>query len=179
MYSLSLPGHQKKIMLAIDRLKRLHDSGHRLSGLEPPKNLTEGLEPASSYPTPHWLTDRGGGTLATPPTIPSHGPPPRDNSYISAPKRSTSGENISDPRQSHHGSTQDDSIVGEAGQYYQEEHQQGRLYFAKQDHRPDLVCIQVNRSTTGRSMDSLDTDHTSPPHPALQYQSFHGGTLNR
>ena len=188
-----LTGHQKKIMLAIDRLKRLHGSGRRLSGMEPAKPPSEALEPASSYPTPHWLTDSGGGTLVTPPVIPSHGPPPRNiTHYTNGPKRSTSGDNIAGVEQemsrNFHSTTQDDSVIegqtrvlkpgGDTG--YNPAHQpQNTPYFAKQDNHPDVVAIQVNRSATGRSMDSLDTDHGPQPHSNLQYQSFQGGTLNR
>ena len=84
-------------MLAIERLKRLPGgSGRRHSGMEHTKSAIEALEPASSFPTPHWLTDSGGGTLATPPTIPSQGPPPRHYSHqlMIGSERSSSGDNI-------------------------------------------------------------------------------------
>ena len=42
--------------------------------------------------------------------------------------------------------------------------------------KPHIVPIQVNRQTTGRSMDSLDSP---PTNSVLGQNTFHGGTLNR
>ncbi len=52
------PGHQKKIMLAIERLKRIQSTSRRLSAMDHKPSAgshSPALEPPSAYPTPQWL----------------------------------------------------------------------------------------------------------------------------
>ena len=66
-------GHQKKIMLAIDRLKRIQNVTRRLSSMDR-RGSQEMLEPPSSYPTPKWLSQ---GESRGPQSPAQHSPHPQ------------------------------------------------------------------------------------------------------
>lgn len=94
-----LPGHQKKIVLAVERLKRIENASKRLSTLER-KSSVEMLEPPSSYPTPQWLDH-----------------PNQYSSQEIHPKRSPSHDNLSEMRSFHR--EESPAAVGGRGPAYQ------------------------------------------------------------
>ncbi len=147
-------GHQKKVMLAIERLLRIQSGSRRISTLER-RGSTEMLEPASNYPTPKWLGDQAA----------QYSP-----EVIRTPRRSPSGENL--PSIGHY-----TPGIAEIKSFHSPEHHgsQEILNLRKMTscsknsmlYQPDVVAIQVNRGTPTRG--SIDESSTT-----VTYQSFQG-----
>lgn len=93
-----IPGHQKKIMLAIDRLKRITSGTKRLSSIEPRHASIEMLEP----PPPAPPIGRWSGEIsALPPHMYDGG-----LGLGAKPKKSPSGDSISTTGSGGSGSSQ-------------------------------------------------------------------------
>ncbi len=167
-FAFIIPGHQKKMMLAIERLKRIQSGSRRLSTLEKSRSGNESmLEPASTYPTPQWLMNEHSsgpqhyhhhsqlvGAMAAPPS-PSHYGSAQQVAIITRPKRSGSGESLTK------GPTTPElrTFQGSTENVYRKSN---NLVY-----QPDVVAIQLNRSSSMRTGSLTEDDK-------VIYESFHG-----
>ncbi|KAK3586047.1 hypothetical protein CHS0354_033170 [Potamilus streckersoni] len=149
-------GHQKKIMLAIDRLKRINSGVKRMSTMDGRGSL-EMLEPPGT-PCSTW----SGGELPTPPPP---APPQYDYgipmSFIQ-PRRSSSGDSLST------------NSSGEMRSY----NQQDEVFTSgNQPCQPDVIAIQVKRSMSHSAPNSFSDGRESNQQPKM-CQSFHAPERN-
>ncbi|CAL1530621.1 unnamed protein product [Lymnaea stagnalis] len=178
-------GHQKKIMLAIDRLKRITSGGKRLSSVEGRTASLELLEPPPPAPP---ITGRWSGGEIT--AIPQH---VYDGALSGArPKKSPSGDSISTTSSGNSGSSAGSGVhVGAGGSSgvgemrvipLPREDAAGLAGAIPYRHnstgsvgnvQPDVVAIQVKRNM--RSSTSED-NKKEPNGQPLMYHSFQGST---
>lgn len=140
-------GHQKKTILAIDRLKRIMTGSKRLSSLEQRSPYIEPLDPPAMNVSGNWSLD----TVST----------SSSESTLTRPKKSNSGDSLSQYLAS-------DLRDGGSGDHTPTSASPG-------PHQPDLVAIQVKRSVSHSGSGDIppiaeSTDMTGQP---ITYQSFH------
>ena len=167
---LSTTGHQKKIMLAIDRLKRLKSTGKRVSAMDGRTASLELLEPPPPAPPISGRWSGGEGMGAIPPHVYDVGG--------ARPKKSPSGDSISTTSSGnsgsgssgagsgshpyHHGGEmrviplprEDASVGGVAGGIPYRHNSTG----SSSGLQPDVVAIQVKRNLRG----SVSEDKRGP-----------------
>lgn len=175
-------GHQKKIMLAIDRLKRITSGGKRLSSVDGRTASLELLEPPPPAPP---ITGRWSGGEIT--AIPQH---VYDGALSGArPKRSPSGDSISTTSSGNSGSSVGSGAHGGSGSLGEmrviplpREDAVGLAGAIPYRHnstgstgntQPDVVAIQVKRSMRSSTSEDNKKESTSQP---LMYHSFQGST---
>nr|KAG5713412.1 hypothetical protein BaRGS_024960 [Batillaria attramentaria] len=167
-------GHQKKIMLAIDRLKRITSGTKRLSAIEPRRSSIEMLEP----PPPAPPIGRWSGEIAAlPPHMYEGG-----LGVGAKPKKSPSGDSISTTGSGGSGSNSSQGSGGEIRAIplpREDAGIAGAMPYSRQNssssnsggYQTDVVAIQVKRQ--GRSSTSEETKEVSGGPPVI-YQSFQG-----
>lgn len=146
-------GHQKKTILAIDRLKRIMAGSKRLSSLEQRSPYIEPLDPPAMNVSGNWSLD----TVST----------SSSESTLTRPKKSASGDSLSQHLASDHKD-------GSSGDHTPTSSSPG-------PHQPDLVAIQVKRSLSHSGSGEIppiaeSTDMTGQP---ITYQSFHIPNSNK
>ncbi|XP_055874760.1 caskin-2-like isoform X4 [Biomphalaria glabrata] len=170
-------GHQKKIMLAIDRLKRITSGGKRLSSVDGRTASLELLEPPPPAPP---ITGRWSGSEMT--AIPQH---VYETTMGGArPKKSPSGDSISTISSGNSGSSvgsggaagqgemrviplprEDAGLAGATPYRHNSTGSAGSL-------QPDIVAIQVKRNTRSSTSEDKRDSNGQP----LMYHSFQGST---
>ncbi|GAB1602391.1 caskin-2-like isoform X1 [Argonauta hians] len=155
---IKLLGHQKKIILAIDRLKRIMAGTKRLSSLEQRSPYIEPLEPPVMNMSGQWSLDAGSNTSSEAALT------------MTRPKKSTSGESLTEMHPFHPYREKDNS----SGDHTPTSSSPGNL-------PPDYVAIQVKRSLSNNSSSDMSpivesTDMTGQP---ISYQSFHIPSSNK
>ena len=165
-------GHQKKIMLAIDRLTRINANVKRLSSVDH-KGSTEVLEPASSYPTPQWLDTDSPTRLCQygPPSSPKYYPSKLSPSYAGS-RYNKSRENLACvteaiPLSQPMMPLRDDG----AGHIVHMRHSKQNVVY-----RPDVVAIHVNRTPNVRGSNIPDDAVDGVELGSALVTSFHGGS---
>lgn len=163
-----IPGHQKKIMLAIDRLKRITSGTKRLSSIEPRHASIEMLEP----PPPAPPIGRWSGEIsALPPHMYDGG-----LGLGAKPKKSPSGDSISTTGSGGSGSSQGSGEMRAVPLPRDDAGMAGAIPYTRQNsnnsvgHQTDVIAIQVKRQA--RSSTSEETkDISGIP---ITYHSFQG-----
>ncbi|XP_070183018.1 caskin-2-like [Littorina saxatilis] len=165
-------GHQKKIMLAIDRLKRITSASKRLSSIEHRRPSIEMLEP----PPPAPPIGRWSGEIsALPPHMYEGGLGVGGLGVGAKPKKSPSGDSISTTGSGGSGSSQGSGEVRAIPLPREDAGIAGGMPYSRQTSTSsassDVVAIQVKRQ--GRSSVSEDTSKEVVGQ-AVVYQSFQG-----
>lgn len=165
-------GHQKKIMLAIDRLKRIMSGTKRLSTIEPRLPSIEMLEPPPpAPPIGRW----SGEICALPPHMYEGG-----LGLGAKPKKSPSGDSISTTGSGSSNSSQGSGEIRVIPLPREDAGIAGGIPYTRQNsnssnssgHQPDVVAIQVKRQA--RSSTSDETKDVGGV--ANAYQSFQAKT---